>query len=61
MIQIYEYVQVLKHLYYQTGCSRSNVLELYSGGARFESQPGHWLSRLRCFVVFPSPSRQMTG
>jgi hypothetical protein len=40
---------------YRTGLSRSNILDLYSGGAWFESWPGHRLSRLRGFMIFLSP------
>jgi hypothetical protein len=38
-----------------------NILALYSGGPEFKSQPGDWLSWLRSFAVFLSPSRQMLG
>jgi hypothetical protein len=34
-------------------------LDVYSGGAWFESRLGWWLSRLRFFMVLLSPSRQM--
>jgi hypothetical protein len=37
---------------YQTGWHNCSALELFSGDSRFESQPGYWLSWLRCFVVF---------
>jgi hypothetical protein len=37
----------------------SNVLDLYSGGAWFESQPGHQLSWLKFLVFFLIPSWQM--
>jgi hypothetical protein len=35
--------------------------DLYSGIVGFESRPGHRLSCVRCFVVFPSPSREIPG
>jgi hypothetical protein len=36
---------------YRTGLSRSNTLDLYSGGAWFESWPGHRLYYRRVFMV----------
>lgn len=30
------------------------------GGARFKSQPGHWITWLRFVVVILSPSRKMS-
>jgi hypothetical protein len=38
-----------------------NATASYSGGPRFKSWPGDRLSRLRLFVVYLSPSRQMPG
>jgi hypothetical protein len=38
--------------------SSGNYFDLYSGHARFEFSPGHWLSY---FIVFISPSREITG
>jgi hypothetical protein len=38
--------------------TRPNHLDLYSGGARFETRPGHWVSWLRFFVVLISHSRK---
>jgi hypothetical protein len=40
---------------YRTGLSRSNTLDLYSGGAWFESRHGHRLYFLRVFMVSLSP------
>jgi hypothetical protein len=37
--------------------SRRNESALYSGGIRFESLPGLWLSRLIMFMVFRTTSR----
>jgi hypothetical protein len=37
----------------RTGCSGTNILGLYSGGACFQSRLGQWLSCLR-FLWFPS-------
>jgi hypothetical protein len=39
---------------------RGNALGIHSISARFGYQPGHWLSLLMVFVVFLSPSRQMS-
>jgi hypothetical protein len=46
---------------YWTDLSSSNALDLYEGGAWFESWLGHLLSWLRFFMVFLSPSRWMLG
>jgi hypothetical protein len=43
------------YLTHQAG-SRGNVFDLNSGGAEFESRPGHKLFRLTSFEVFLSPS-----
>lgn len=40
----------------RTCSSRSNTLDLISGGDRFESRPGHWVSEPRLFMVFLSSS-----
>jgi hypothetical protein len=39
--------------------SVGNVPNLYSGGDRFESRPGHQISFLRFFLVLFSPRRQV--
>jgi hypothetical protein len=39
----------------------ANTLALYLGSPMFKSQCGHWVSWLRIFVVFLSPSRRMLG
>jgi hypothetical protein len=39
----------------------STALDLYPGSALFESPPLHWPSWLIFFVVYVSPSRQMSG
>jgi hypothetical protein len=41
------------------GWYSGNTLDLYSRGAWFESQLGHWLSGLRFFMVFLITSRQI--
>jgi hypothetical protein len=46
---------------HRTGWCSDNELDLYSGGARFESQTRHWLFWLRIFTLFFSPFRQMLG
>jgi hypothetical protein len=40
-----------------TGLFTVKYLDLYSGDAEFESQPGHRLSWLRLFVVFRSAAK----
>jgi hypothetical protein len=42
--------------YHSAGLSSGHVLYLFSGGASFESQPGHRLSGPSCLVAFFSPS-----
>lgn len=39
--------------------SKDNIIDLFPGCARFESSPGHGLSWLNFFMVFPSYSRKM--
>jgi hypothetical protein len=41
--------------------SSGNASGLYSGGARFESQPGHPLSGGFFFLSFVGPSRRIPG
>jgi hypothetical protein len=38
-----------------------STLTLYSGWTGYVSRPGEWVSLLRVFLVFLSPSRQMPG
>jgi hypothetical protein len=40
---------------------KKNALDFYLVDAWFESLPGHRLSRLRYFMIFPSPSRKLFG
>jgi hypothetical protein len=44
------------HEHHLAGWSSGNVLDLFSGGTCFESQPGHRLSRPSYFVACLSPS-----
>jgi hypothetical protein len=46
-------------MFHRTRWSSGNALDLYSGGAQFKSQLGHWLSCLRVFVALLSHSREM--
>jgi hypothetical protein len=43
----------------RTDWSRGNVLDMYSGGSRFESRTGHQISWLKVFVVFFRSFRKM--
>jgi hypothetical protein len=45
----------------RTGGSRGNVLDLYSGGVRFEFRNRHQLRWLRFLMVHASSSRQIPG
>jgi hypothetical protein len=45
---------------HRTGWSSDNPLDLCSGSFRFESRPEHRLSWLMIFVVFGSPSGQIS-
>jgi hypothetical protein len=53
----------LIRLNYMICCQRSwcrgNILDLFSKGARLESQPEHQITWLRFYVVYLSPSRQI--
>jgi hypothetical protein len=44
-------------LFYRTYWYSSYALDFYSGGARFETRPGHWISCIEFFVVFLTPFR----
>jgi hypothetical protein len=48
-------------LHVLTGCCIGNALDLYSGGAGFESQPGHRLSWQRFFCGFPQSLQVNAG
>jgi hypothetical protein len=45
----------------RTGLPSGKALDSNSRGFRFQSRLGHTLSRLRIFVMFLSPSRQIPG
>jgi hypothetical protein len=56
-----ENILAINKQYDRAGWCSGNTLDSHSGGARFESQPGHRLSLLGPFAVFRNPLRKMMG
>jgi hypothetical protein len=56
---LYISVPMFNAVIHEAGLLSGNALDLYSKGAQFESRPGYRLSWLKCFLIFPSLSRQM--
>jgi hypothetical protein len=60
-----QYAVLLMNVHYclhtWVGWSSGNFVVLYSGGAWFESRPRYRLSWLEIFMVFFSPSKQVSG
>jgi hypothetical protein len=52
---------MLRYSRYLGGWCRGNDLDLYSGGARFESRLARRLSWQKFYVIFLTPFRQMSG
>jgi hypothetical protein len=58
-VKIFDYIVsdiIIVKVRNRIGWRSCNDLELYPGGTRFESLPGHWLSWQKLFVVCLSPS-----